>query len=68
MKSNGTHSSYDMPPNIPFFTGLKAGQVGHNPPTPTPAVTPITPATTSTTAATTPTTMSMPQSMESKVC
>ena len=32
-KVNGTHSSEDMPPKIPFFTGLKASRTMS--PTPT---------------------------------
>ncbi|CAB4039013.1 Hypothetical predicted protein [Paramuricea clavata] len=67
MLSNGTHSNYDMPPKIPFFTGLKAGQERNNSPTSTPAVRAITTATTSsTTTEAITTTVSMPQSMESK--
>jgi hypothetical protein len=67
LKSNGTYSSYDMPPKIPFFTGLKAGQERKNSSTSTPAVRAITTATTSsTTTEAITTTVSMPQSMDQK--
>ena len=63
MKVNGTHNSHDMPPKIPFFTGLKVGKVRGDRPSST---TPVTSVTTETTLP--PAETSETDNTERKVC